>query len=324
MTNVMGTNVMGTNVMGTNVMGSNVMGSNVMGTNNVGPDIDLNIENYELTDLLNLFKLDYDFTADDLKRVKKMVVQTHPDKSALDKSYFLFFTAAYKIIFSIHEFRHKSAKQQSTEYTVEKDEEKELLLQGLQKKPNFNKIFNELFEKHRIKDDENETGYGAWFKSSENMDSRTTTLNQMNATFEQKKREVKELIPFKEVEEVGQSASGHFDLTRDKPEYYTSALFSSLQYEDLKKAHVESVIPVTHEDYLARPKFKNVLEMQADPVYNDTKPLSLDQAKDYLQQRQSYQAQNDVQRAYKLAKQDEVARKANQGWMSGFKQITHE
>ena len=67
---------------------------------------------------------------------------------------------------------------------------------------------------------------------------------------------------------------------------------------------------------------KNVLELQADPTYNDTKPLSLDQAKDYLHKRQSYQAQNDVQRAYKLAKQDEVSRKANQGWMSGFKQIT--
>ena len=224
-------------------------------------DIDLNIENYELTDLLNLFKLDYDFTADDLKRIKKVVVQTHPDKSALDKKYFLFFTAAYKIIFSIYEFRYKNTKQQSTEYTVEKDEEKELLLKGLQKKPNFNKIFNELFEKHRIKDDENETGYGAWIKSNENMDTRTTTLNQMNATFEQKKKEVKELIPFKEVEDIGQSASGHFDLTRDKPEYYSSALFSSLPYEDLKKAHIESVIPVTQDDYLARPKFKNVLEM---------------------------------------------------------------
>jgi hypothetical protein len=283
--------------------------------------IDLNIENYELNDLLSLFKIGFEFDADDLKRVKKTVMQTHPDKSGLDKKYFLFFSAAYKIVFSIHEFRHKSSKYQSTEYTVEKDEEKELLLKSLQKKPNFNKIFNELFEKHRIKDDENETGYGDWFKSGENMDTRTTTMGQMNATFEQKKREIKELIPFKDVEEIGTSASGQFDLTRDKPEYYTSALFSSLQYEDLKKAHVESVIPVTYDDYLARPKFKNVLEMQADPTYNDTKPLSLSQAKDYLQQRQSYQAQNDVHRAYKLAKQDEIVRKANQGWMSGFKQL---
>ena len=283
--------------------------------------LDLNIENYELTDLLALFKIDFEFNADDLKRVKKTVMQTHPDKSGLDKTYFLFFTSAYKIIFSIHEFRNKSSKNQSTEYTVEKDEEKELLLKKLKNKPNFNKLFNELFEKHKITDEETANGYGDWMKSDENMDSRTTTMSQMNATFEQKKREVKELVPFQEIEEAGGTVS-HFDLTRDKPTYYSSAVFSNLQYEDLKKAHVESVIPVTQEDYLSRPKFKSVLEMQEHPDYKDTTPLSLSQANDYLKQRESFQAKNDVQRAYKLAKQDEVARKANQGWMSGFKQLT--
>jgi hypothetical protein len=284
-------------------------------------DIDLNIENYDLNDLLQLFKLDFDFAPEDLKRVKKTVMQTHPDKSGLDKKYFLFFTSAYKIIFSIHEFRHKSSSKQSTEYTVEKDEEKELLLKKMKNQPNFNKIFNELFEKHRIKDDENETGYGDWLKSNDNMDSRSTTMSQMNASFEQKKREVRELVPFQEIEEACRNSSG-YDLTRDKPTYYSSSLFSNLQYEDLKKAHVESVVPVTQEDYLCRPKFKNVLEMQEHPDYKDVNPLSLDQANEYLQQRQSYQNKNDVQRAYKLAKQDEVARKANQGWMSGFKQLT--
>lgn len=284
-------------------------------------DLDLNIENYELTDLLSLFKIDFEFNAEDLKRVKKTVMQTHPDKSGLDKKYFLFFTSAYKIVFSIHEFRHKSSANQSTEYTVEKDEEKELLLKKLKNKPNFNKLFNELFEKHKITDEETANGYGDWMKSDENMDSRTTTMSQMNATFEQKKREVKELVPFQEIEEAGGTVS-HFDLTRDKPTYYSSAVFSNLQYEDLKKAHVESVIPVTQEDYLSRPKFKSVLEMQEHPDYKDTTPLSLSQANDYLKQRESFQAKNDVQRAYKLAKQDEVARKANQGWMSGFKQLT--
>lgn len=284
--------------------------------------MDLNIENYDLTDLLQLFKLDFDFVEEDLKRVKKTVMQTHPDKSGLDKTYFLFFTAAYKIIFSIHDFRHKSSSKQSTEYTVEKDEEKEALLKNMQKQPNFNKIFNELFEKHRIKDEENENGYGDWLKSDDNMDNRTTTMSQMNATFEQKKREVRDLVPFQEIEEANGSGAGHFDLTRDKPTYYSSSMFSNLQYEDLKKAHVESVVPVTQEDYLSRPKYKNVLEMQSHPDYKDVNPLSLSQANEYLQQRQSYQNKNDVQRAYKLAKQDEVARKANQGWLSGFKQLT--
>jgi hypothetical protein len=285
-------------------------------------DIDLNLENYDLNDLLQLFKLDFSFGVDDLKQVKKMVLRTHPDKSNLDKKYFLFFTAAYKIIYSIHEFRHKGDNKQSTEYTIEKDEEKEQLLKGLQKKPNFNKLFNELFEKHKLSDEERDNGYGDWIKSEEHIDTRTTTMREMNATFETKKKEIQALIPLQEIEDVAQSSS-HFDLTRDKPAYYSSAMFSNLPYEDLKRAHVESVIPVTHDDYLRRPKFKSVLEMQEQPEYRNVTPLSLAQSNDYLKNRQSYQDKTDVQRAYKLARQDELAHKANQGWMSGFKQLTN-
>ena len=77
-------------------------------------DLDMNIDNYELNDLLNLFKLDFDFNEDDLKRSKKMVLMTHPDKSKMPKEYFLFFSSAYKIIYSIYKFRHKSDKQSTT------------------------------------------------------------------------------------------------------------------------------------------------------------------------------------------------------------------
>ena len=54
-------------------------------------DLDLNIENYNLRDLLNLFKVDHDFDKDNLKKAKRMVLMMHPDKSKLDKKYFLFF-----------------------------------------------------------------------------------------------------------------------------------------------------------------------------------------------------------------------------------------
>ena len=56
--------------------------------------IDLDIDNYSLDDILNLFKLSHSFTKDDLKQAKKQVLKTHPDKSNLDKKYFLFFTKA--------------------------------------------------------------------------------------------------------------------------------------------------------------------------------------------------------------------------------------
>ena len=53
-------------------------------------DIDLNIDNYSLDDLLQLFKLPLDFHEEDLKRAKRLVLMTHPDKSNLKKEVFLF------------------------------------------------------------------------------------------------------------------------------------------------------------------------------------------------------------------------------------------
>ena len=44
---------------------------------------------------------------------------------------------------------------------------------------------------------------------------------------------------------------GGYDLTRSKP-MRSSDIFSKLQYDDLRKAHTETVVPVTHEDYLRR------------------------------------------------------------------------
>jgi hypothetical protein len=58
-------------------------------------ELDMNIDNYELQDLLDLFHLDYNFNEEDLKKTKKTVLMTHPDKSNLSKEYFLFFSAAY-------------------------------------------------------------------------------------------------------------------------------------------------------------------------------------------------------------------------------------
>ena len=79
---------------------------------------------------------------------------------------------------------------------------------------------------------------------------------------------------------------------------------------------------MTHDDYLRRPKYKTVEELQRSGDYQNIRPLALHEAKEYLG-KESYKAsQNDVQRAFKLAKQEEAARKANDGWMSHFRKLT--
>lgn len=280
-------------------------------------NIDLNIDNYELNDLLDLFKLDYNFSEDDLKRAKKAVLMLHPDKSGMDKEYFLFFASAYKIVYSVYNFR--VCKTKSTKYIVEKDEQTGLLLDKLKNHSNFNKMFNELFEQAKIKDDAEASGYADWLKSDEDMDHRSTTMQSMNETFERKKKEIQALVPVKDLTDSYFNKGACADLTGERPDYYSADIFAKLPYEDLKKAHVESVIPVTHDDYLSRPKFNSVDEMRRNPNYNDTTPLSLDQAKDYLKQRDQEQNKSDINRAYKLAKQDEVYEQVNKNVMSRFK-----
>ena len=98
-------------------------------------------------------------------------------------------------------------------------------------------------------------------------------------------------------------------------------MFSSLQFEDLRKAHRESVVPVTKEDYDRLPKYNTVNELQMSRASQDTAPKTFQQAKEYLNSRQELQDKQDVQRAYKLAKRDEEVKKTNDLWMSKFKQL---
>jgi hypothetical protein len=285
-------------------------------------DLDLNLDNYELEDLLSLFKLPYNFNEEQLKSAKKLVLQTHPDKSKLPQEYFFFFSAAYKMLFGVHNFRTKSDCTKNTTYTVEKDEEKAWLLKDISKNQNFNKIFNELFEKHHLKSEATENGYGDWLKSEDDIDNRIATKDNMGSMFEQKKHETKSLIVHQGIQDFSGGGQAYQNLLDEKPTHYSSDVFSSLPYEDLRKAHQESVIPVTQEDFDMKPKFGSVNEMQMTRDSQDTKPKSLLQATEYLDHRKDMEDKQSTQRAYKLMQQDEEVKKLNNSWMSRFKQLT--
>ena len=120
--------------------------------------IDLDIENYSVTDLYRLFSINY-LDENAMKEAKKVVLKTHPDKSKLDPQYFLFFSAAYKRLHGIYEFQNKSTKKTvpANDAFTDKENGKVLnnMLKGnkeLQDPGNFNKWFNQQFEKHRVDD----------------------------------------------------------------------------------------------------------------------------------------------------------------------------
>ena len=282
--------------------------------------LDLDLNNYGLNDILKLFNLDYDFNKEGLKQAKKVVLMTHPDKSYLDKKYFLFFTSAYKVLYKIYEFRYKSDNK-NTDYVVEKNEENEEILSKIKNEKNFNKWFNEMFESVQLKNNDKETGYGDWMKSNEDLNNQTATKDTMNALIDNKKREMRSLIIHNSFRELN-SQSGLYDLTNERPETYTSDIFSKLQYDDLKRAHTESVVPVTIDDYNNRKKYNNINELQNDRS-QQVITLSSEQSMKYLNDRKELETKSDIERAYKLAKQEEEARKINNNFWSKLKQLTN-
>jgi len=280
-------------------------------------NLDLNIQNYNLNDLLNLFKLNTNFTEEDLKNAKKIVLKTHPDKSNLDKKYFLFFSSAYKILFQLYNFKNR-IESKNTEYYVEEDENNKLLIEKVLKKDNFNEWFNKEFEKLNIK--ENDNGYEEWLKSEENMDYRTTTKNNMERDIYEKKKELRSIVKREEIKSIQELQDNNI-LGLNKVEEYSSDIFGNFRYEDLKKAHIETVIPVTEEDIDERNIFNNLEQLNRHRNSQNLIPLSLKQANDYLYDIKNNDEEININRAYNLALENENNIKKNNDFMKRLRQI---
>tara|TARA_B100001093_G_scaffold517775_1_gene600353 strand:+ start:2451 stop:3323 length:873 start_codon:yes stop_codon:yes gene_type:complete len=286
-------------------------------------DFDLDIDNYGLEDILNLFHLDYKFEKSSMKKAKAMALKTHPDKSGLSKDFFLFFMKAYKMLEAIYEYRCKKAQcAKKQKYTAEVDTENKQLLKKLDGKSakDFNKWFNEMFEKVRVKDEDLDTGYGSWFKSNEDInDEKVKSVSAMGDVFERRKKESKALIKHNGIRDL--EIGGGYGLSREKPMEYASDIFSNLPYEDLKKAHTETVVPVTVEDYLAKPRFENVESYVRYREQNRPDMVSLEQSKKMMRERNMQNDKINTERAFRLIKRDEEIGKANQKWWANLKQL---
>jgi len=290
-------------------------------------DLDLDIRNYELRDILNLFKLPAVFTDLHMREAKLMVMRTHPDKSGLDKEYFLFFSKAYKILHEVYQVRAGLSRQKDAKYDDVKEDidARRNANSDKLKRMNadeFNRWFNQTFEQNRLHDEEQDSGYGDWLKSNDadnNEDADAdlgegSTWAQRMEQLEHRKQRLREqaLVVRSEVKTFDSISSGSgYGLARDRPEEHSS-YGSSLAYEDLKKAHTESVIPVTHEDYDAVRKYKNMNELQMSrDMDRRTFNYSETASQSALARSQQLQTEDDMRRAFKLAQQDEVVRDLN-------------
>jgi len=263
----------------------------------------LNIHMYSLEDLLGLFNLTYNITDHDLKRAKKVVLMTHPDKSKLDAKYFLFYKKAFDIIVNFYKNQNKqnqSINPQNLAYTTHtKDETDEhtnkkvsSIINDMSKR-DFQNKFNELFEKNMVKqidDSKNE-----WFKSDEPSYKTDIKVNSSNMgqVFNTIKDQQSGLIRYKGVENIisNQSSSNNYydDIDQDDS-YVVSDPFSKLKFDDLRKVHKdETVFSVSERDYGKVKKYSSVDHMMRERGNQSTEPISKQQAERMLaQQDQTY------------------------------------
>lgn len=298
--------------------------------------IDLNIENYSREELYKLFgfKSSAILTEENMKEAKKIVLKTHPDKSRLDNKYFIFFGKAYNKLKEIYEFQNKTNSKKNVDKIEYYDDENINVLdkmfdmkKDLKESGNFNKWFNEQFEKHRLEDPV-EKGYGNWLKSDEDIIFTPQNMNKdsMAREMDKRKKEIQSLTPYTGVgNSFGSSSFGGSSLMEYNNNFTSGSLFNSggVGFTDLRQAYVESVIPVTEDDFNKIQKFRNVDEYKRYRDNVDATPLSKEEAMRQLLYQEKKDNEESAALAFYYAQQSEKAKKNNDTFWSGLKQITN-
>ena len=288
-------------------------------------DIDLDIENYNYTELLDLLSLRHDFDEADLKRAKKMVLMTHPDKSKYDKDIFLFMAKVYKLIYQVYITTNKITTLSINNSDIDYDGDVSNIIKDynsndfkeqlntFSKSKNFNSEFNKLFEKYKLSSEEDDSGYENWLKENTEY-SVAKNKNEMNEYIENKKQHLSSLIVYKEPDELNNNSINSSNLINKKPEYYESNVFDKLRYDDVKKVYTETVIPVTYDDYKNKQKFNSIGEYK---TYRNKDLCDLK----YNTKQDSRKHITETERAYQLVKQDRLIRENYTNIQSNFLRI---
>jgi hypothetical protein len=282
----------------------------------------------------------------------------HLHKKRIPKEYFLFYSKAYKVLYNVYQavsndenapkdstksrnqYYNDTGKYQTDDVNtgIVSPNKLTTILSDIRNKrdttynsnefDDINKLVNSMYEAVYFKDNTHENGYGEWFKSDEACDNPQSPGNisnrlELHDFIERKKREKRELVKYDgNYNGLGSgNHAGMYDLNRDVPVSYSSGVFSKLQYEDLKKAHTETVIPVCEEDELDRitaqvsvDKYKIGRERER----HNYRVLPKEESMKILEDKQE---QEDIQAsliAHKLMKESEDAKKSVVSWLNKF------
>jgi hypothetical protein len=281
-------------------------------------DLDLDLNNYTMEDIFNLFKIPYSLSEQDLKYAYKKTLKTHPDKSGLPPEVYIFYNKAYEMLSRIYYFRHKKKTLLSEPIYVSTDLDKDQLNKCVssENKQDFNKWFNKLFNNMKVTDDNTDSGYAEWYHNYVDKPDPRIKLNEFDKEFNKLKTNCKSIQVMDEVRGMG--GDNGYDLNRTIIQDYSSEVFSDFIYEDLKKAHTITSIPVT--DYNNRTDYKTETEYKNDIIgISHTNPNQ----SEMLRNTHHKACIEDTQRIFSILRRDEcIQDKYNRVW--GGQMITND
>jgi hypothetical protein len=94
-------------------------------------------------------------------------------------------------------------------------------------------------------------------------------------------------------------------------------------FTDLRQAYVESVIPVTEDDFNKVKQFRSIDEYKRHREAVNTTPLSKEEALRQLYQQDKEKNEESSALAFYHAQQLDKAKKNNDSFWSGLKQVTN-
>ena len=272
-------------------------------------NLDLNIENYQLEDILKLFGLTFDFTFRELKQSFKIVAKLHPDKCNLPVKYFLFFKKAYSILLQIEKVRSKQDTMREEFYR----KDQEILCNKLTKSEDFNRVFNSLFEETVGNLIEDKNGYNDWLKSDEGVfKDDAKNITDLHQKINQRKKQINQLAKRDTIMEFNASLDS-----------YSGDIFGKLKYNDVKDVHENSVIPVT-EDAMDRNRPQTIHQLQQARKSQNTNPLTREESYNILNQNKREEDINDMHKMYNLIQEDEKNKQINKTWWGKLNMLEYK
>ena len=257
---------------------------------------DLNIQMYSFEEVLELFELSHDFDINELKRAKKMVLKTHPDKSNLPPDYFLFYKKAFDIVVDYYNEKQKvnvEVPHDEIKYDAETPDKSTHKQVGKTMKDmgthQFQEKFNEFFEANMAK--KHDDSVNAWFKNKDPLfecgDSDIKSSSGLGIAMEKIKSKTNALTNYKGVEHVN-SSMGNELYDDDSKEYVKCDPFGKLKYDDLRKVHKDqTVFAVSERDFENVQKYSSVDHLQRERRAAVLKPIEKTQAEQMLLDRET-------------------------------------